>query len=110
MQWLNLFSFSTSDYLRIIYLGTFFFFTYLVSSFPDLIKPAIFIILELRFQGKRLLVLGTTSEVSFLDSVGICDAFSVTYHLPTLKADDAKKVNSPFDTLLFIHLQFSIVF
>ncbi|KAG6754867.1 hypothetical protein POTOM_040667 [Populus tomentosa] len=42
--------------------------------------------------GKKLLVLGTTSEVSFLDSVGICDAFSVTYLLPTLKAEDAKKV------------------
>jgi len=121
MQWLNLFSFSTSycwiswsindvrDYLRIIYLGTFFFFTYLVSSFPDLIKPAIFIILELRFQGKRLLVLGTTSEVSFLDSVGICDAFSVTYLLPTLKAEDAKKVIWSFDVQLFILLQFSVV-
>ena len=128
MQWLNLFSFSTSDchppcsckchrmraidvhdYLRIINLRTFFFFTYLVSSFPDLIKPAIFIILELCFQGKRLLVLGTTSEVSFLDSVGICDAFSVTYLLPTLKAEDAKKVIWSFDVQLFILLQFSIV-
>ena len=54
-------------------------------------------------------MLGTTSEVSFLDSVGICDAFSVTYHLPTLKADDAKKVNGPFSTHFLIHLQFSIV-
>ncbi|PPD66174.1 hypothetical protein GOBAR_DD36944 [Gossypium barbadense] len=43
-------------------------------------------------KGKKLLVIGTTSEVGFLDSVGICDAFSVTYHLPTLKTDDAKKV------------------
>ena len=44
------------------------------------------------FQGKKLLVIGTTSEVGFLDSVGICDAFSVTYDLPKLKTDDAKKV------------------
>ncbi|KAI6703186.1 hypothetical protein NL676_012322 [Syzygium grande] len=42
--------------------------------------------------GKKLLVIGTTSKVSFLDSVGVCDAFSVTYHLPTLKTEDAKKV------------------
>ena len=39
-----------------------------------------------------MLVIGTTSEVSFLDSVGIRDAFSVTYHVPTLKTEDAKKV------------------
>ncbi|KAJ0833267.1 putative vesicle-fusing ATPase [Helianthus annuus] len=39
-----------------------------------------------------MLVIGTTSEVSFLESVGVCDAFSVTYHVPTLKTEDAKKV------------------
>lgn len=38
------------------------------------------------------MVIGTTSEVSFLDSVGLCDAFAVTYHVPTLKTSDAKKV------------------
>lgn len=38
------------------------------------------------------MVIGTTSEVSFLDSIGLCDAFGVTYHVPTLKANDAKKV------------------
>ena len=53
-------------------------------------------------------MLGTTSEVSFLDSVGICDAFSVTYLLPTLKAEDAKKVIWSFDVQLFILLQISI--
>lgn len=36
--------------------------------------------------------MGTTSEVSFLDSVVLCDAFSVTYNVPTLKTEDAKKV------------------
>ena len=39
-----------------------------------------------------MLVIGTASEVSFLDSVGIRDAFSVTYPVPTLKTEDAKKV------------------
>ncbi|TXG48620.1 hypothetical protein EZV62_024495 [Acer yangbiense] len=42
--------------------------------------------------GKKLLVIGTTSEVTFLDSVGVCDAFAVTYNVPTLKTEDAKKV------------------
>jgi vesicle-fusing ATPase len=43
---------------------------------------------------KKLQVIGTTSEVGFLDSIGICDAFSVTYYVPTfLKTDDTKKVN-----------------
>jgi vesicle-fusing ATPase len=43
-------------------------------------------------QGKNLLVIGTTSEVGFLESVGMCDVFSVTYHVPKLKKEDAKKV------------------
>ncbi|GKV00947.1 hypothetical protein SLEP1_g13555 [Rubroshorea leprosula] len=37
---------------------------------------------------KKLLVLGTTSEVSFLESIGIRDAFSVTYHVPKLETND----------------------
>jgi hypothetical protein len=44
------------------------------------------------FQGKNLLVIGTTSEVGFLESIGMCDVFSVTYHVPKLKKEDAKKV------------------
>ncbi|KAA8528821.1 hypothetical protein F0562_036176 [Nyssa sinensis] len=44
-------------------------------------------------KGKNVLVIGTTSEVAFLDSVGICAAFSYTYCVPTLKTEDAKKVN-----------------
>ncbi|KAL3596410.1 hypothetical protein D5086_008047 [Populus alba] len=61
--------------------------------FSNIISQTLMVLLKrLPPKGKKLLVLGTTSEVSFLDSVGICDAFSVTYHLPTLKADDAKKV------------------
>lgn len=45
-------------------------------------------------QGKNLLVVGTTSEVGFLESVGMCDVFSVTYHVPKLKKEDAKKVRN----------------
>ncbi|CAK7350585.1 unnamed protein product [Dovyalis caffra] len=61
--------------------------------FSNIISQTLLVLLKrLPPKGKKLLVLGTTSEVSFLDSVGICDAFSVTYHLPTLKTDDAKKV------------------
>ena len=37
-------------------------------------------------------MIGTTSEVGFLESIGMCDAFSVTYHVPKLKKGDAKKV------------------
>ncbi|OEL19129.1 Vesicle-fusing ATPase [Dichanthelium oligosanthes] len=43
-------------------------------------------------KGKNLLVIGTTSEVGFLESIGMCDVFSVTYHVPKLKKEDAKKV------------------
>jgi len=39
------------------------------------------------------MVVGTTSELGFLDSIGFCDTFSVTYHVPTLNTKDAKKVN-----------------
>lgn len=61
--------------------------------FSNIISQTLMVLLKrLPPKGKKLLVLGTTSEVSFLDSVGICDAFSVTYLLPTLKAEDAKKV------------------
>ena len=49
-------------------------------------------LMTLRFQGKNVLVIGSTSEVAFLDSIGLCDAFSVTYHVPKLKAEDAGKV------------------
>ncbi|XVE88047.1 hypothetical protein DITRI_Ditri19aG0037300 [Diplodiscus trichospermus] len=61
--------------------------------FSNLISQTLLVLLKrLPPKGKKLLVIGTTSEVGFLDSVGFCDAFSVTYHLPTLKTEDAKKV------------------
>ena len=39
------------------------------------------------------MVIGTTSELDFLESIGFCDTFSVTYHIPTLNTKYAKKVN-----------------
>ncbi|KAK3005695.1 hypothetical protein RJ639_017621 [Escallonia herrerae] len=61
--------------------------------FSNLISQTLLVLLKrLPPKGKKILVIGTTSEVSFLDSIGICDAFSVTYHVPTLKTEDAKKV------------------
>ncbi|KAI7733374.1 hypothetical protein M8C21_018626, partial [Ambrosia artemisiifolia] len=61
--------------------------------FSNLISQTLMVLLKrLPPKGKNMLVIGTTSEVSFLESVGICDAFSVTYHVPTLKTEDAKKV------------------
>ncbi|KAA3478007.1 vesicle-fusing ATPase-like [Gossypium australe] len=61
--------------------------------FSNIISQTLLVLLKrLPPKGKKLLVFGTTSEITFLDSVGICDAFSVTYHLPTLRTADAKKV------------------
>ncbi|KAF5474413.1 hypothetical protein F2P56_006314, partial [Juglans regia] len=61
--------------------------------FSNIISQTLLVLLKrLPPKGKKLLVIGTTSEVGFLDSVGICDAFSITYHVPILKTDDAKKV------------------
>ncbi|XP_021902227.1 vesicle-fusing ATPase [Carica papaya] len=61
--------------------------------FSNLISQTLLALLKrLPPKGKKLMVIGTTSEVGFLESLGICDAFAVTYHVPTLKTDDAKKV------------------
>lgn len=61
--------------------------------FSNLISQTLMVLLK-RFppKGKNILVIGTTSEVDFLDSLGISNAFSVTYNVPTLKAEDARKV------------------
>ena len=48
-------------------------------------------------------MIGTTSEVAFLDSIGICDAFAVTYHVPKLKTEDARKVNYHLHYHVFLH-------
>jgi len=61
--------------------------------FSNLISQTLLVLLKrLPPKGKNVLVIGTTSEVSFLDSIGLCDSFSVTYHVPTLKTEDARKV------------------
>ncbi|XP_039168875.1 vesicle-fusing ATPase-like isoform X2 [Eucalyptus grandis] len=43
-------------------------------------------------EGMKLLVIGTTSKVSFMRSVGVCSSFSFTYHVPVLKTDEVKEV------------------
>ncbi|XP_038988118.1 LOW QUALITY PROTEIN: vesicle-fusing ATPase-like, partial [Phoenix dactylifera] len=61
--------------------------------FSNLISQTLLVLLKrLPPKGKNMLVIGTTSEVGFLESLGICDAFSVTYHVPTLDKADARKV------------------
>ncbi|KAG5546233.1 hypothetical protein RHGRI_018423 [Rhododendron griersonianum] len=66
--------------------------------FSNLISQTLLVLLKrLPPKGKNVLVIGTTSEVSFLDSIGLCDAFSVTYHVPTLKTEDARKVLHPLN-------------
>ncbi|PKI69442.1 hypothetical protein CRG98_010145 [Punica granatum] len=66
--------------------------------FSNLISQTLLVLLKrLPPKGKKLLVIGTTSEVNFLDSIGLCDAFSVTYHVPLLKTEDAEKVLKQLD-------------
>ncbi|CAH8316773.1 unnamed protein product [Eruca vesicaria subsp. sativa] len=43
-------------------------------------------------EGRKLFVLGTTSEKRFLNAVGLRKVFSVTYSVPLLGTEDAKKV------------------
>ncbi|ESW31318.1 hypothetical protein PHAVU_002G228500 [Phaseolus vulgaris] len=61
--------------------------------FSNLISQTLLVLLKrLPPKGKKLMVVGTTSELDFLDSIGFCDTFSVTYHVPTLNTKDAKNV------------------
>ncbi|KAG5023338.1 Vesicle-fusing ATPase [Glycine max] len=61
--------------------------------FSNLISQTLLVLLKrLPPKGKKLMVIGTTSELDFLESIGFCDTFSVTYHIPTLNTTDAKKV------------------
>ncbi|OVA07765.1 AAA+ ATPase domain [Macleaya cordata] len=61
--------------------------------FSNLISQTLMVLLKrLPPKGKNILVIGTTSELAFLDSLGMSDAFSVTYHVPTLRTADARKV------------------
>ena len=38
------------------------------------------------------MVIGTTGEVHLLESLGICKAFAITFHVTTLRRRDTKKV------------------
>ncbi|KAI3851531.1 hypothetical protein MKW92_038122 [Papaver armeniacum] len=61
--------------------------------FSNLISQTLMVLLKkLPPKGKNMLVIGTTSEVDFLESLGICGAFAVTYHVPILRSEDAKQV------------------
>nr|KYP76270.1 Vesicle-fusing ATPase [Cajanus cajan] len=61
--------------------------------FSNLISQTLLVLLKrLPPKGRKLMVIGTTSELGFLDSIGFCDPFPVTYHVPTLNTKDAKKV------------------
>ncbi|GJM93151.1 hypothetical protein PR202_ga09681 [Eleusine coracana subsp. coracana] len=61
--------------------------------FSNIISQTLLVLLKrIPPKGKNLLVIGTTSEVGFLESIGMCDVFSVTYHVPKLKKEDAMKV------------------
>lgn len=61
--------------------------------FSNIISQTLLVLLKrLPPKGKKLMVIGTTSEVDFLESLGFVDTFSVTYNVPTLNKQDAKKV------------------
>ncbi|KAK1290116.1 Vesicle-fusing ATPase [Acorus calamus] len=61
--------------------------------FSNLISQTLLVLLKrLPPKGKNLLVIGTTSAVVVLDSLGFHDAFAVKYHVPRLRTEDAKKV------------------
>ncbi|RAL52485.1 hypothetical protein DM860_007342 [Cuscuta australis] len=61
--------------------------------FSNLIYQTLLLLLkQLPPKGKKVLVIGTTSQIGFLDSIGFLDVFSVTHTVPTLNAEDAKMV------------------
>ena len=43
-------------------------------------------------QGRRLLVLGTTSAAAVMDDMGVAAAFNVALHVPALKEPDIRAV------------------
>ncbi|XP_061356071.1 vesicle-fusing ATPase [Gastrolobium bilobum] len=61
--------------------------------FSNLISQTLLVLLKrLPPKGKKLMIIGTTSELGFLDSIRFCDTFSGSYHVPNLNTNDAKKV------------------
>ncbi|KAK1308025.1 Vesicle-fusing ATPase [Acorus calamus] len=72
--------------------------------FSNLISQTLLVLLKrLPPKGKNLLVIGTTSAVEVLDSLGIRDAFAVTYRVPRLNTQDAKKVLKALDVFANDH-------
>ncbi|KAF0932905.1 hypothetical protein E2562_013105, partial [Oryza meyeriana var. granulata] len=60
--------------------------------FSNLISQTLLVLLKkVPPKGKNLLVIGTRSEVGFLESIGMCDVFCMTYHVPKLKKEHATK-------------------
>ncbi|KAL5989874.1 hypothetical protein ACLOJK_010769 [Asimina triloba] len=73
--------------------------------FSNLILQTLLVLIKrLPPKGKNLLVIGTTSVDGFLESVGINNAFSVTYNVPTLQKADAKKVLEQLNVFEADHL------
>lgn len=61
--------------------------------FSNLISQTLLVLLKkIPPKGRNLLVIGTTSEAHVLDSLGIRKAFGITFHVPTLRRADTKKV------------------
>ncbi|XP_077229727.1 AAA-type ATPase family protein [Tasmannia lanceolata] len=68
--------------------------------FSNLVAQTLLVLLNrLPPKGKNMLVIGTTSAVGFLQSLGICEAFAVTYNVPTLHTEDARKVLKQLNVL-----------
>ncbi|CAA6655548.1 unnamed protein product [Spirodela intermedia] len=68
------------------------------------IGPRFSNIISQTLMGKNLLVIGTTSELAFLESLGVCDAFSVVYNVPVLKGEDAKRPLEQFTDPCFCYM------
>ncbi|KAG6476075.1 hypothetical protein ZIOFF_065310 [Zingiber officinale] len=61
--------------------------------FSNLILQTLLLFLKrLPPKGKSLMVIGTTSVMDFLETVGIFGAFSISDHVPNLDREDVKKV------------------
>ncbi|XP_059076077.1 vesicle-fusing ATPase [Cryptomeria japonica] len=61
--------------------------------FSNLISQTLLVLLKkIPPKGRNLLVIGTTSEVQVLESLGLRKAFGVTFHVPTLRREDTRKI------------------
>uniref|UniRef100_A0A0D6QXW2 Vesicle-fusing ATPase n=1 Tax=Araucaria cunninghamii TaxID=56994 RepID=A0A0D6QXW2_ARACU len=61
--------------------------------FSNLVSQTLLVLLKkIPPKGRNLLVIGTTSEALVLDSLGLRKAFGITFHVPTLRREDIKKV------------------